>query len=179
MGFLSRLFGTEKTTPKEAIKGTKSPLCVENEILKDLSGHVEYNDQLTCFIYLLMRDHLTPGDIQQILSESIHQEGEFSNTFTNGYLAKYAHHVALRLQSDQKVVTNEEDSEAKDEEDSEESDEDTEEDNEDTEEDETDSDEDDEELDNNPYKDDPDARCKCSECGRMCAPDTDNCPNCD
>lgn len=59
-----------------------------NEDIAQRSGTVEYQDQLTSFLYELMRDHLTPGVIEKIVRNS---ESQDTTKYSNGWLAKYAH----------------------------------------------------------------------------------------
>ena len=64
-----------------------------NEELKHRSGNVSSDDKLVCFLYLLLRDHLLPGDIEALLKNA---DGD-SFEFTNGYLASYSKDLAARL----------------------------------------------------------------------------------
>lgn len=64
--------------------------------LKDNSGNVVGTSPLVSFLYTLMRDHLTPGKVEEILQECLYN-GEFH--YSNGWLAKYAEDVAVELDS--------------------------------------------------------------------------------
>lgn len=57
--------------------------------------HVVSDDPLVLFLYILMRDHLTPGYVEQIMEG--HVEKRLPASFTNGHLAQYAEHLAKRL----------------------------------------------------------------------------------
>lgn len=59
----------------------------------------ETMDRLTVFLYLLMRDSVTPGVVMQ---HAIDSQGEGPTTLSNGYLAKYAEHLAHKLRSPMK-----------------------------------------------------------------------------
>lgn len=62
--------------------------------LRDRSGNIAINSRLVSFLYQLMRDHVPPGIVEQVLNQS---EDEPQVTYTNGWLAKYAEDVANRL----------------------------------------------------------------------------------
>jgi len=72
-----------------------SPL---NAALRDRSGCINSSDPLVSFLYILMRDHVTPGSVEDILQN--HVEGEDESEFCNGYLASYAKDIANRLKRD-------------------------------------------------------------------------------
>ena len=66
--------------------------------MREASGNVNYRNHLITFIYILGRDHLSLGQIEEImiqnnLNDSIYPEIEF----TNGWLADWAEDVAKRL----------------------------------------------------------------------------------
>lgn len=65
----------------------------ENIALRERSGSIKINSKLVSFLYDLMRDHLSPGEIEEIVRAS--QEPEV--VYTNGWLAKYAEDLANRL----------------------------------------------------------------------------------
>jgi hypothetical protein len=58
------------------------------------SGNVTIDSHLVSFLYELMRDYVTPGQIEAIMANT---EGDSNVTYTNGWLAKYAEDLALRL----------------------------------------------------------------------------------
>lgn len=62
--------------------------------LRERSGSVLIDSRLVSFLYQLMRDHVTPGIVEEILNESIPEPNVL---YTNGWLAKYAEDVANRL----------------------------------------------------------------------------------
>ena len=62
------------------------------------------SNRLASFLYDLMRDHLTPGMVEDLVQESV----DIEVAYTNGYLAQYALDMAKRLcppQSDPKLST--------------------------------------------------------------------------
>jgi hypothetical protein len=50
-----------------------------------------------CFIYLLARDELPLGEIEELLGQVEISQTQGSCQFTNGYLAKWAEDAAYRL----------------------------------------------------------------------------------
>lgn len=64
-----------------------------NAALRAASGSVEVDSKLVSFLYELMRDHLTPGQVEQLVRDSQVQPVQY----TNGWLAKYAEYLASRL----------------------------------------------------------------------------------
>lgn len=65
------------------------------------SGEVNSDDSLVAFLYVLMRDHLTPGLVEEIILNHVAVGGPTpwspERQFTNGWLASYAKDVAERL----------------------------------------------------------------------------------
>ena len=67
-----------------------------NDELKEQSGNLTTHDRLVTFLYMLMRDYITPGDIQSILfNDIIDQPKEME--LSNGWIGKYAEYVASKL----------------------------------------------------------------------------------
>lgn len=66
-------------------------MCKET---RKLSGAFDSKSKLTAFLYLLMRDELACGEVVALVN-AIGEGTKFE--FTNGWLAKYAAHLALRL----------------------------------------------------------------------------------
>lgn len=62
--------------------------------LRERSGSINIDSRLVSFLYELMRDHLPAGVVEEIVLAS---EDESAVTYTNGWLAKYAEDLALRL----------------------------------------------------------------------------------
>ena len=58
------------------------------------SGEVDSNDPLVAFLYLLMRDHVLPGDVEGVLKQVTPSNGY---RFCNGWLASHAADIARRL----------------------------------------------------------------------------------
>lgn len=59
------------------------------------SGNVRIDNRLASFLYQLMRDHVTPGVVEGIILDDLQYTDEI--TYTNGWLARYAEHLAKRL----------------------------------------------------------------------------------
>lgn len=66
----------------------------KQQALFERSGRVAHTDPLVSFLYDLMRDHVPPGIVEGLLDD--HQD-PIETTFTNGWLARYAEDVAVRL----------------------------------------------------------------------------------
>jgi hypothetical protein len=66
----------------------------ENGELRDRSGTICSDDKVVALLYVLMRDHVTPGVVEELVRTYCH---DFSTIYTNGYLAKYAKDLANRL----------------------------------------------------------------------------------
>lgn len=64
--------------------------------LRAESGSVALDNRLVSFLYQLMHDHVTPGVVEGIVSADAKYVGE-TITYTNGWLARYAEHLAKRL----------------------------------------------------------------------------------
>jgi hypothetical protein len=74
-----------------------TPLSTERpdvEALRERSGSVKIDSHLVSFLYELMRDHVPPGVIEEIMRKTM---GPSAVVYTNGWLAKYAEDVANRL----------------------------------------------------------------------------------
>jgi len=65
----------------------------ENAKLRESSGNIKINSKLVSFLYELMRDHLPPGKVEEIVRAS----NEPDVSYTNGWLAQYAEYLANRL----------------------------------------------------------------------------------
>ena len=64
------------------------------EAIRERSGTVEIDSLLVSVLYELMRDYVPPGIIEGIVKKSVH---DTKVIYTNGWLAKYAEDLALRL----------------------------------------------------------------------------------
>ena len=63
-----------------------------------ISGKVRSKSQLDCFLYFLMRDYVTPGEVERLIQDSILEEDCEDWIFCNGWLAEYAKYCAKRLE---------------------------------------------------------------------------------
>lgn len=68
-----------------------------NDRQRRASGTFSCADPQVSFLYQLLRDHVTPGVMERIVRE-VELEPQ-PITYTNGWLAKYADHLAARLRA--------------------------------------------------------------------------------
>lgn len=66
-----------------------------NLMMRRRSGSVRFSDDLTSFLYVLMRDQLSPGVVEELVREAENEQPH--REFSNGWLANYAHDLAKRL----------------------------------------------------------------------------------
>lgn len=64
------------------------------EAIRDRSGCVEIDSLLVSVLYELIRDHIPPGIIEGII---VNSQKDTRVVYTNGWLARYAEDLALRL----------------------------------------------------------------------------------
>lgn len=64
------------------------------------SGNVDSSDPLVGFLYVLIRDHLTPGKIEEMMENHVEVSRGKEINFTNGWIALYARDVAARLKEE-------------------------------------------------------------------------------
>ncbi len=65
-----------------------------NRRMRVASGQVDSDDPLVTFFYLLARDKVPMGDIEDLIEQCVGGERQF----TNGWLALWAEDAAKRLQ---------------------------------------------------------------------------------
>jgi hypothetical protein len=68
----------------------------KTEDLREASGAMGSENRLVCLLYLLMRDYVTPGEMEEMVRET---EKHKSYNFSNGWLAKYAIHLQGRVEN--------------------------------------------------------------------------------
>ena len=66
-----------------------------SKTMKKDSGEVKSDDKLMCFLYLLGRDHMPLGVIENIMLKISDEKGAVE--YSNGWLANYSQNVANRL----------------------------------------------------------------------------------
>lgn len=66
----------------------------EQKNMRKRSGNVNINSFLVSFLYELMRDHLPPGTVEEVVQNTLK---ESDCQYTNGWLAQYAQDIANRL----------------------------------------------------------------------------------
>lgn len=64
--------------------------------MRERSGVIDSTDPLVSFLYILMRDHLATGIIEEIMLNHV-EHGQSESHFTNGWLANYCKDIAARL----------------------------------------------------------------------------------
>ncbi len=69
---------------------------LQNGLLRQESGSINNHRQIVAFLYILMRDHITPGTIESLVTQSNNPLGK-ELLFTNGWLAQYAENIANRI----------------------------------------------------------------------------------
>jgi chaperonin GroES len=72
--------------------------------LCEKSGLYTTQSALVSFLYELMRDHVTPGDVEGVLRNSINPTRE-QVSLSNGWLARYAENVISELLSTEETMT--------------------------------------------------------------------------
>jgi hypothetical protein len=70
-----------------------------NNALRERSGNINAPGKLISFLYVLMRDHLPPGKVEELIRET-ELEGNGENQYSNGWLAQYSIDLAARLTDD-------------------------------------------------------------------------------
>lgn len=82
------------TLPKHA--APRQPRgATTNEETRRASGSVNSEDPLVLFFYLLLRDHMPAGKVEDLVMEI--ERATLPAAFTNGWLATYAHDLAARV----------------------------------------------------------------------------------
>lgn len=78
--------------------------------IRERSGEVDSTDKMVAFFYLLIRDHITPGLMEQVIKQNDLTTIE-KTQFSNGWLAEYCKDIVERLtvKSGSKVVTKQDD----------------------------------------------------------------------
>lgn len=71
-------------------------MTTETKHIRERSGEVNSNDPLVAFLYILIRDHVLPGDLEAIMKNMLPKEGDEA-LFCNGWIATYAKDLAERL----------------------------------------------------------------------------------
>lgn len=66
---------------------------MNNEEMASISGSITSEDKTVMLLYILLRDHVTPGRLEQIVQDLPDKKADF----TNGWLAQYAKNLAERL----------------------------------------------------------------------------------
>lgn len=67
----------------------------DNKAIIEASGSYVKRDRMVSFLYELMRDHLTPGKVEEIVRHVLAEDSDVY--YCNGWLAKYAAYIVDRL----------------------------------------------------------------------------------
>ena len=89
---------------KKVSDPTDDPIAMR---LRKQSGTFLSRDPLECFLYVLMRDWVTPGAVEYVmiqLTKEYEVYGDAPTPLTNGWLGQYARDVALRLKQKPKKL---------------------------------------------------------------------------
>lgn len=70
-----------------------------DSLLRDKSGSVDSDDPFVSLFYSLLREHVAPGVLEKLVREIEDQVAANKPTteYTNGWLARYAENLAIRL----------------------------------------------------------------------------------
>lgn len=80
--------------PVDALAAIKK---AKTDRMRKASGEVQDRRALVAFLYVLARDHLTTGTIEEIIGSHVEPITNEPTVFTNGWLARWAQDVANRL----------------------------------------------------------------------------------
>jgi len=100
----------KKCKHADKYKGIKKPTCNHDNPCDDcklkylmkhmttLSDNIKSKNKLVCFLYLLMRDKLPTGIVEQLVINTEKRNRADNFEFSNGWLAKYSKFLAKRLE---------------------------------------------------------------------------------
>lgn len=80
---------SKKFTPTVDLS-TDAEIAESNTSIKAASGRVTGNDRLQLVLYLLMRDHLPCGVVEELVARS----KNYDTVYSNGWLAQYAGYLS-------------------------------------------------------------------------------------
>jgi len=86
----------EKDLTTDAVSEETKKEINGNPLIRDKSGNYNSTDAFVTFVYLLGRDYLSLGKIQEALNISVNPNKR-NIKFSNGWLAKYAEYVVNKL----------------------------------------------------------------------------------
>lgn len=74
------------------------------QTMRARSGFIDTSDRLVTFLYVMLRDHVHPGDVEYVMKQLDHDPHTSTTDpdkhvyqLTNGWVAEYARDVAKRL----------------------------------------------------------------------------------
>ena len=68
-----------------------------NDEMRELSGNVTDDRPLVALLYVLMRDHVTPGAMEEAFENHASKVIGKTQQYVNGWLARHAQDLARRL----------------------------------------------------------------------------------
>jgi hypothetical protein len=68
-----------------------------NDQLRQRSGDVKIEGKLVAFLYDLLRDHLAPGTVEELVRDAEKSAESETVSYSNGWIARYAEDLARRL----------------------------------------------------------------------------------
>ncbi len=71
-----------------------------SEMMRERSGHIKHPTRLVAFLYCLIRDHVPPGIIEEIMLRQKIDDDRGDTLYSNGWLAQYAIDLEKRLTKD-------------------------------------------------------------------------------
>ena len=72
-----------------------------NKEMRNESGNITSTNKLTCLLYMLMRDEITFGALEEFVNEIEDWHEEF--VFSNGWIVNYAKNLTKRLNNDNDI----------------------------------------------------------------------------
>lgn len=94
-GYVVKGKGEEAPLPGQKAKAFGYPVHDHNKNIRDASGNRVGMDRTQSFFYELMRDHLPPGKVEDIVKHVLEEGSEVH--YCNGWLADYAAYIVKRL----------------------------------------------------------------------------------
>lgn len=84
-------------TPLQSSESRSEVLKAKSDQMRERSGHVTTQDPLVAFLYLLARNGLPIGTVEDLMGQVEEAQTHDGAVFTNGWLATWAQDAAARL----------------------------------------------------------------------------------
>lgn len=78
-----------------------------NSEIRCASGEVKSESNLVAFLYMLLRDHLPAGTVEELVTEAVNEP--MGRQFTNGWLAQHAISLAEDLEKENQEMETQDD----------------------------------------------------------------------